>query len=461
MPVHDCSPPLRSHASGVARRQFNALGLATLAGLSTGLTGCGGGTQANAAPGSAGEGDPSQAQPRALTSVGAGMLGLTEWTVAAAEGQVIAIKSLDRLADGGVALAWTESPAPGVEGPRRLRLRHLSCQGGCSVSERLLVEGLPDAGAAVEVLPDGSTLLAWRDTLERVPNHALSVQCRLFLQRFTPAGEAAGPAELVDAFLFSNRLEGGGRTLGPPAIGQWGDGSFMVTWADLRTFGAFPGLAASVRIRRYHANGWPVGPAQTVATSNREQTFSFDVPPASGGYVISHVQAPLAPFHQAILPMEFWNPLPAPRFEGLLPGSFFLSLGICGSLLFAGRIDAASGRPVYTRERFEYSGHSVGAPALLASLPLGGVALQNVEFLTLGASAQAGERQARRMDKYGRMIGTPFDLPQGPSLLLSDGSLLVAWAASAAVGSSAGAAASRLMLQRFVPNPLSPGLAGM
>jgi hypothetical protein len=60
------------------------------------------------------------------------------------------------------------------------------------------------AALALFVIPAGrrepdadpaETLLAWRDTLERVPNHALSVQCRLFLQRFTPAGEAAGPPE--------------------------------------------------------------------------------------------------------------------------------------------------------------------------------------------------------------------------------------------------------------------------
>lgn len=449
------------HSPRLARRRFNTLGLAVLAGLGAGLAGCGGGT--------AGEGGPAEVQPRSLTSAGAGMLGLTEWMVAAADGQALALKSLDRLSNGAVALAWTESPGPGGEGPRRLRTRHLACQGGCAVSERLLVEGLPDADAAVAVLPDGSTLLAWRETLERVPGHALSVQRLLYLQRFTPAGIAAGPPELVDAFLFSNRLEGGGRSMGPPALGQWGDGSFVVTWADLRTFSAFPGLAASVRARRYHANGWPVGPAQTVATSYREQTYNLDVPPASGGYVISHVQAPQAPFHQNIVPLEFWNPLPASRLESLLPGSFLLSLGICGTLLFAGRTDGATGRPVYTRERFEYSGRPVSM-ATLAGLPLGGVALQNVEFLTLSASAHAGQRQAQRMDKYGRMIGTPFDLPQGHSLLLDDGSLLVAWTATGTTsgtnsatngGTTGGPTNSRLMLQRFVPNALSPGMASV
>lgn len=462
----------QDHSPALARRQFNAFGLAALAGLGGGLAGCGGGTQGQENLAEGGEGGQAQeeAQPRAMSTVGAGMQGLTEWTVASAEGQVLSLKSLNRLASGEVALTWTESPLPGAEGPRRLRLQRLSCQGGCAVSGRLLVEGLVDPGAALAVLPDGSTLVAWRDTLERVPNHALSVQCRLFLQRFTPAGEAAGPPGLVDAFLFSNRLEGGGRTLGPPAIGHWEDSSFVVTWADLRTFGSFPGLATSVRARRYHTNGWPVAAAQTVATSNREETYSLDLPPASGGYVISHVQEPRAPFHQAILPLEFWNPLPASRFAGLLPGSFYLSMGIYGSLLFAGRANAATGRPVYTRERFDYNGQPVGSPAPLASLPMGGVALKNVEFLALRASVHAGQRQAQRMDKYGRMIGTPFDLPEGMYLLLGDGSLLVAWttagftnssSASSSASTATGVTGSRLMLQRFVPNALSPGLASV
>ena len=456
----------------LARRQFNAFGLAALAALGVVLPGCGGGTQGQENLAEGGEGGPAQAeaQPRALSTVGAGMQGLTEWTVASAEGQVLALKSLNRLASGEVALVWTESPLPGAVGPRRLRLQRLSCQGGCAMSQRLLVEGLVDASAALTVLPDGGTLVAWRDTLERVRNHPLSVQCRLFLQRFTPTGTPVSPPELVDAFLFSNRLEGGGRTLGPPAIGHWEDGSFVVTWADLRTFSGFPGLATSVRARRYHTNGWPVAPSQTVATNNREETYSLELPPASGGYVISHVQEPQAPFHQAILPLDFWNPLPAPHFAGLLPGSFYLSMGIFGSLLFAGRADAATGRPVYTRERFAYSGHPVGSPAPLASLPLGGVALKNVEFLTLRASGHAGPRQAQRMDKYGRMIGTPFDLPEGMYLLLDDGSLLVAWTTGGATGSTSvsnsagtqgGATGNRLMLQRFVPNALSPGLASV
>ncbi len=470
-PLHDSTADrsLASDAPRLARRQFNALGLAALSGLGTALAGCGGGTPGQANLAEAGEGGQAQeeAQRRALSTVGAGMQGLTEWTVASTDDQVLALKSLNRLANGEVALTWTESPLPSDEGPSRLRLQRLSCQGGCAISERLLVEDLVDPGAALTVLPDGSTLVAWRDTLERVPNHALSVQCRGFLQRFRPAGTPTSPPELVDAFLFSNRLEGGDRTMGPPAIGHWEDGSFVVTWADLRTFGAFPGLATSVRARRYHTNGWPVAAARTVATSNREETYSLDLPPASGGYVISHVQEPQAPFHQAILPVEFWNPLPASRFEGLMPGSFYLSMGIFGSLLFAGRADAATGQPVYTRERFAYSGQPVGSPTPLASLPMGGVALKNVEFLTLRASAHAGQRQAQRMDKYGRMIGTPFDLPQGMTLLLGDGSLLVAWtiAGSTSPASSTspatGPTGSRLMLQRFVPNALSPGLASV
>ena len=74
------------------------------------------------------------------------------------------------------------------------------------------------------------------------------------------------------------------------------------------------------------------------------------------------------------------------------------------------------------------------------------------------------------MDKYGRMIGTPFDLPEGISLLLGDGSLLVAWttagftnssSASSSASTATGVTGSRLMLQRFVPNALSPGLASV
>jgi hypothetical protein len=382
------------------------------------------------------------------------MQGLTAWTVAGPEPERLTLKSLQRLDDGRIALAWLASPQPGALGPRRLHLRVQSCQGACGGLDRVLAEGVVDAEAAASVLPDGSTLLAWRQTLERVPGHALSVECSLWLQRFTPAGVAAGAPEAVDAFLFSNRLEGGGRVMGPPAIGHWEDGSFVVTWADIRTFGSFPGLASSVRARRYHANGWPVGPAQTVATSNREQTYRLDMPPASGGYVISHVQAPMAPFYQAILPLEFWNPLPAASLAQLLPGSFLLSLGVCGTLLFAARTDPATGRVIFTRERFEYSGHPAGLPAPLASLPLGGVALQNVEFLSLSASAKPGMKQAQRMDKYGRMLGTPFELPDGSTALLGDGSLLVAWA-------EAGAGGGRLMLQRFVPTPVSPTLAAL
>lgn len=380
------------------------------------------------------------------------MQGLTAWTVAGPVPQDLVLKDIQPLADGRVALAWVESPAPGKEGPRRLHLRAQSCQGGCGGTDQVLAEGLVDAGTAVSVLPDGSTLVAWRDTLERVPGHELSIQCRLFLQRFGPGGAAAGAPELVDAFLFSNRLEGGGRGMGPPAIGHWGNGSFVVTWADIRTFASFPGLATSVRARRYHFNGWPVGPAQTVATSYRERTYTLDLPPASGGYVISHVQEPQAPFHQAIVPIDFWNPLPAQPLARLLPGSFLLSIGIYGSLLFAGRTDPGTGQPVYTRERFDYSGQPVGSPAPLASLPLGALALRDIEYLALSAGARAGFSKAQRMDKYGRMIGLPFELPQGPTALLEDGSLLVAW-------TTAGLEGSRVMLQRFVPTAASPGLA--
>lgn len=457
----------------VDRRRFHLLGLAALA---SGLGACGGGGSsagASSGPGTAGVGGGLAVQPEAepalsrgpavdtgeITSsaaspVGAGMLGLTPWTVAGPLPGGLALKALQRLDDGRIALAWLESPASGETGPRRLHLRVQSCQGACGGVDRVLVDGMPDAEPAVSILPDGSVLVAWRQLLERVPGNDLAVERSLWMRRFTPAGVAAGPAEWVDAFLFNSRLEGGGRSMGPPAIGHWEDGSFVVTWADIRTFSSFPGLATSVRARRYHTNGWPVALARTVATSNREQTYRLEMPPASGGYVISHVQSPLEPAYQNILPLEFWNPLPEASLARLLPGSFLLSLGVCGTLLFAGRTDPGTGRTVWTRERFEYNGHPVGAPALLPGLPLGGVALKNVEFLSLSASAKAGMRQAQRMDKYGRIFGMPFDLPEGATALLDDGSLLVAWVA-------AGADGRRLMLQRFVPAPVSPDLAAL
>ncbi len=458
----------RGDCPRVDRRRFHLVGLAALA---SGLGACGGGgSDASSGPGPVGMGGgqvvPPEAEvgnPRgpavvdsdvtssAVPPVGAGMQGLTPWTVAGPVPGGLALKALQRLDDGRVALAWLESPASGEVGTRRLHLRVQSCQGACGGVDRVLVDGLPDAEPAASILPDGAVLVAWRQVLERVPGNELAVERSLWMQRFTPAGVAAGPAERVDAFVFSSRLEGGGRGMGPPAIGHWEDGSFVVTWADVRTFGSFPGLATSVRTRRYHTNGWPVAPARTVATSHREQTYRLDLPPASGGYVISHVQSPLEPSYQNILPLEFWNPLPEASLARLLPGSFLLSLGVCGTLLFAGRTDPGTGRPVWTRERFEYSGHAAGAPAMLPGLPLGGVALKNVEFLVLFASAKAGLKQAQRMDKYGRIFGMPFEMPEGATALLDDGSLLVAWVA-------AGADGRRLMLQRFVPTPVPPDL---
>ncbi len=457
----------------VDRRRFH---LASLAALASGLGACGGGgggAGASSGPAPAGMGGGQAVQPAAevanprgpaivegdvttsaVTSVGAGMQGLTPWTVAGPVPGGLALKALQRLDDGRVALAWLESPAPGEVGTRRLHLRVQSCQGACGGVDRVLVDGLPDAEPAASILPDGTVLVAWRQVLERVPGNELAVERSLWMQRFTPAGVAAGPAERVDAFLFNSRLEGGGRSMGAPAIGHWEDGSFVVTWADVRTFSSFPGLATSVRARRYHANGWPVALARTVATSNREQAYRLDLPPASGGYVISHVQSPIEPYYQNILPLEFWNPLPEASLARLLPGSFLLSLGVCGTLLFAGRTDPGTGRPVWTRERFEYSGHPVGAPAVLPGLPVGGVALKNVEFLALSASAKSGMKQAQRMDKYGRIYGMPFELPEGATALLEDGSLLVAWVPQANDG-------RRLMLQRFVPTPVSPDLAAL
>lgn len=383
------------------------------------------------------------------------MRALAAWTVAGPTTDRITLKALDLRDDQRAALAWTESPAPGVFGPWRLRLRALECQGGCGGTERTLSAGLGEAGAAVSLLPDGSTLVAWRETLERVPNHELSVERRLFLQRFNPAGEPAGAPELVDAFLFSQRLQGGGRHMGPPAIGHWRDGSFVVTWADVREFDVFPGRQASIRARRYHANGWPVGPAATVSTGWREEGLTLSMPPDTGGYVISHITQPRPPELQTLLPLEFWNPLPAEALSGLLPGSFLLGLGICGNLLFAGRAEPGTGRPVYTREYFEYSGQLIGPTATLPELPVGAIALKEVEFLVLRKPAAAGGlRLAQRMDKYGRVIGLPFELPSGPTALLADGSLLVAWVSSDDDG-------NRLRLQRFVPTNarLSPGLA--
>lgn len=452
-PHSEPSRPLSSNA--IARRRFNALGLAS---LSSWLVACGGGTQEGSA----------EATTRPLTHVAAplptppGMLAGTPWAVAGPTPNQLALKTMAVLADQRIAIAWTESPAPGEVGPRRLRLRIHGCQPACSAQdarELTLSEGVADSGSAVAVLPDGSTLLVWRDLLERVPGHDLSEQHRLWLQRYRPSGEPAGSPELVDSFIFSTRLARSGRVMGPPSIGVWVDGSFVITWADILSFGSFPGLSTSVRARRYHANGWPVAEAATVSVSSREQGYTLSMPAATGGYVISHVTPPLAPFYQTIRAMEFWNPLPPSALEKLLPGSFLLGLGVYGSVLFAARYAPGTTQPVYTRERFGYHGQPLGPIATVQALPDAAIALGEGEFLALGkapsplapvASAAPGRSLAQRMDAFGRILGLPFELPGERSVLLADGSLVVGWTTSAP-----GAGGDRIQLQRFVPSPMA------
>ncbi len=438
--------PRREHPrpSSISRRRFNVLGLASMGALAPWLAGCGGGSEAVA---SGGDLVPERAAAQGLPP---GMIAMPPWIGAGPGREALAFKSLDQLADQRIALVWTESALAGVP-PLRLRVRLQACQGSsCAGPVLTLMDALVDPGAAATVLPDGSTLVVWREQTESYVGYVRNLEQRLLLRRFGVDGTPAGPAELVDSFIFSGTPAAGGRTMDPPAIGHWPDGSFLVAWADVRTFGSFPGLAASVRARRYHANGWPVAPANTVSVSSRERSFSLKVLADTGGYVISHVQRPVGPFYQAILPIGFWNPLPAEPLAELQPGSFLLSIGTSGSLLFARRVDPATGESVATREYFTYQAQPHGEPVVLRSLPSGAIALRDGQFIALYGRTLSGGRLAQRTDKYGQLLGASFEMPDGPAIRLRDGSLLASWTQADAAGNT------RVWLQRFLPGWSSP-----
>lgn len=448
-PMRPCVP------ASPDRRVFHRRVFGALTGLMPALAGCGGGSadpwasdaSALQAPPEPEDGVSTRATP--LPQL-AGMFGLAPWPVTGPLTDLQGLKSLNVLADGRLALAWAEAPSTAPRGPWRLRLQMQGCGGACGSRPLTLIDELPDPDAAVSVRPDGSTLVVWREQDSRRVGVVTVNEHRLQLQRFDPAGFAIAPPELVDGFTSITGPQGESRSLGVPRLDHWPGGGFVVAWPDIQTRSVYPGLLAEAKVRRYHANGWPVDLPQTVTTSEADIGLSLAAWSDAGGYVISQLQHVGASLKQNVLAIDLWNPLPAGAVADLLPGSFLLSLGVFGSVLFAARMDTRRQMPVYVREYFSYEGQLGGRPVPLPALPTRAIALREIEFLVLRPSDRPGRAIAQRMDKYGRLFGSAVDWPEGPSVRLPDGSVAVAWMADS------GAGQRRLWLQRFMPTRVMP-----
>lgn len=440
-------------ARSVDRRMFHRQSLGLLTGLALGLSGCGGGTAPlddEHLPLGAGSGVPG-VMPRAtpVPQMG-GLFALPPGAVGEPVAGLHSIRSLNVLADGRIALAWTEAAPERPQGPWRLRLRTQGCAGACAGRTLTLVQTLADPEAAVTTCPDGHSVVAWREREVRRAAGVTVTDHRLLLQRFDPEGLPLDDPQVVEAYAQVSGVRGEGRSLGSAHLDRWLDGSWVLAWTDVHTGPVDPVVSAEVRVRRYHANGWPVDAPRTLSTRSEPIELSLSVWPETGGYAITPRTVDPAPGSSPPLLADLWNPLPAESLAGLLPGSLFLSLGICGTVLFASRFDPRLHTRVYTRETFSYEGQPSGRPVVLPGLPLGAVALRDIEFVILQPGPRPGAQQAQRMDKYGRLLGQPVPFPSGLTARLADGSLVVAW------GSPAEGAPRQLWLQRFSPTRVLP-----
>ncbi len=397
----------------LTRRRFHLACVGSMAGL---LAGCGGGDPAGQWPQV-----PTRRITRRHHAPEPGLRPLPARSLAGPSPYAMRVTSVEALADGGLGVAWAQADGADPAAPWRLRVLHLDGEGAGAGPEVLLPLSLPDPQAAARVLPDGGAVVAWREPAPAPGGEASSSpRFQLQVHRFDRAGQRIAhtpiPGTLVD-----------GWDLDPPAIAAWVDGSFVVAWARVQQVPALPGtpaemptgLQAQVQALRFHANAEPDLPVASLGTSGHDRRFTLAAPDISGGFIIGQATGDAANPRQALVQSRLWHPIADAYLEALLPGSFLLSLGVCGWILFANRPAGAS------RQRFDWRGQAVGTPEDLPRLPAGAIALRAGDYLALFPSEDPRDHRAQRMNKSGEVIGAPFAWTDDPHALLPSGTLAV------------------------------------
>ncbi len=426
------------------RRQFAGWSLGACV---AGLAGCGGGGL-----------DPLGESALAVKGAPAGTAGaLLAQSPQVLDAPVFArLLALDELADGGFAVAWVRQEAGVPPSPRQVRVQRLRPGGTLDGPAVSLPVTLPDEDSAATVLRDGTTVLAWRRQVETpLEGDARLLEISLLHQRFGPGGQALcepGILATVQQHTHSpDRLD-----LKHPRIARWPDGSHVVAWSRLATTNVSPGgLSVQLLAKRYHANGWPAGDPVDVGGSGSTWSFTLGAWEVQGGYVVGNIRAVSPPYLQVIRLVDFWNPIEPSRLEGLAQGSFLVSLGVCGSLLYAGRPNPFDETTAWERQWFNWGGQPMGPPQPLPGRPATVVPLRQPlgHFLELYDTSMPLVLSAQRKDKFGRSLGEPFSMPRASAIAsLHGGEVAVASVVVSKTGNYA------LVVQRFIDPAGSGGL---
>lgn len=398
---------------------------------------------AGAAGGAAAEGLPRQPDQGPVGQPGPGLVALAPEGVSASTEWPLRLAALSPLQDGGFAIAWFMREGQDPAAPWCLQVqRYTRTYARAGDAVRIPWSATDDA-AAVTVLRDGTTIVAWCETVTPRADEPGWTDFTLCTRRFDPAGVPLGDPNLVHRFSHDQDARHD-RRMDCPAISSWPDGSHVVGWADVIFTAQVPGLHATIQVRRYHANGCPAAEPVTVSMSGTSAQFRLQALENTGGYLVTHAGRSTALSAQVIRLLDAWNPIEPAGLSGLAVGSLLLPLGVCGSLLFAGRPAGEGGAVRWERQLFNWSGRPVGEPVPLTGPPHDAVPLRQLgQFLALTPSRQPGRIAAQRMDKYGALYGAPFDFPRGPALGLDDGGLAAAWVSNSQSGMNT------LTLQRF------------
>jgi len=428
----------------LTRRHFAGLSMGL--GLA-GLAGCGGG-------GFDPVGDGALAVKDAPSINGPGLIAQAPLMLAGPGFAPLQLKSVDDLADGGFAVAWTRADASLPDGPWQVLVQRFDRAGEPLAPPVPLAVAPPDAESAVSVLPDGTAAVAWRREVHTNPGPFTEVIDRSLLhQRFDTSGQPLGDADVVTAVSFGIRSPNS-LDLRHPHIDRWPDGSHVVAWAKVLHSRALPGTFVTLEARRYHASGWPAGNAVGVGASGDGPDFTLQAWERQGGYVVGFIPEPFAPQSQAIRAVDFWNPIDPARLQGLAQGSFLVDLGVCGTVLVAGHRDTSGQAVTWERQLFNWEGQAVGPPVPLPQRPAGIVPLRTQQqlgqFLLLSDAANPFVLQAQRMDKWGNLYGDPFEVPRGSAVVTGEGQLVIASLMVSKTGNYS------VVAQRFT-DPLGPG----
>ena len=408
------------------------------------LAACGGGG-GGADPGtSSAVGSAQELKAKATTSPG--LISQLSTVVNTATAGQQTLRAVGALTDGGYAVVWLSANPADAAASSLYTQRYDAANVKVGTQTLLALDLGAIANPAVEMLTDGSVVVAYAST--RIPSATQpSIQTTgIYSRRFDATGAAVG-TETATAVATQDATSQVQRFYANPTIASWKGGSYVIGWAFVEK--SYTGQVPSFQTQRYDAQGVAMAGAQ------------FAIPGAGGDVntalklITAGESGLVAATAHRFMGQEYLKY----QFAGgaVVGTAFDVDFGLPASAttllpLSDGRLALWSkNRNGNYLQMLDASANVAGASSTAGALPATAVALGDGGYATLERTTAGDQLSAQRYDASSSAVGAPSLIDTAGWVTpvvapLTDG-FAIAWTTASAD--------SDVALQRFVEADLS------